>query len=347
MKRLRIGEREIGEGRPCFIVVELGVNHDGDPAKAARMIETAALCGVDAVKLQRRDIDSILTRQAQEAPYLNERSFGATYGAHRRELELPDEAWPRLQSLAEQRHLVFFATPYDPLSLDFLAGLHVPVIKIASADLTNPPLLDAAARVGVPLFVSTGMSTEEEIDCAVRTVWRHTTHLVLFHCVSTYPADAKDLNLRYLRKLRREYDSLVGYSGHEREIDTSVAAVVLGAVAVERHFTLDRSLRGPDHAASLEPEGLRRLVRDIRRVEEALVERPKRILDDERPVRARLAKSLATCRSVAAGEVVERSALCLKGPGTGLSPLLMDEVVGKRARRAIGPDTILVAEMLR
>ena len=347
MKRLRIGDREIGEGRPCFIVAELGVCHDGDVAKAAKMIEIAAICGVDAVKLQRRDIDSILTRQAQEAPYVNERSFGATYGLHRRALELPDEAWPRLQALAHDRGLVFFATPYDPLSVAFLAALGVPAMKIASCDVTNPPLLNAAAQVGVPVFLSTGMSTEEEIDQAVRVVWRYTTELVLFHCVSTYPAEAKELNLRYLRKLRKRWDSLVAYSGHERGIATSVAAVVLGAVAVERHFTLDRAARGPDHAASLEPEGLRRLVRDIRRVEEALVERPKAVLDSEKPVRARLAKSLATCRRIDAGEVVERSALCCKGPGTGMSPLLMDEVVGRHAKRAIPADVLLEPEMLR
>jgi sialic acid synthase SpsE len=347
VKRLSIGEREIGEGRPCFIVAELGCNHQGDPALAARMIETAAVCGVDAIKLQRRDIDSILTRQAQEAPYVNERSFGSTYGAHRRALELPDEAWRRLQSLAQERGLVFFATPYDPLSVEFLATLRVPVVKIASCDVTNPPLLEAAAGLGVPVILSTGMSTEEEIDHAVRLIWRHTTDLVLMHCVSTYPASNDELNLRYMRKLRNTYAVLVGNSGHERGIATSVAAVVLGAVVIERHFTLDRSLRGPDHSASLEPEGLRRLVRDIRNVEVALVERPKHLLPSEEPVRARLAKSLATCRRIEAGEVLERSALCCKGPGTGLSPVLMDEVVGKRARRAIAPDTILLAEMLR
>ena len=347
IKRLRIGDREIGEGRPCFIVGEIGVCHDGDPAKAAKMIEIAAICGVDAVKLQRRNIDAILTQAAQDVPYVNERSFGATYGQHRRALELPDEAWPRLQELAHARGLVFFATPYDPDSAAFLKALRVPVVKVASCDVTNPPLLTAVATMGVPVLMSTGMSTEEEIDRAVRVIWRHTTDLILFHCVSTYPAEARELNLRYLRKLRKRWDSLVGYSGHERGIATTVAAVVLGAVAVERHFTLDRAARGPDHAASLEPEGLRRLVRDIRRVEEALVERPKAVLDSEKPVRARLAKSLATCRRIDAGEVVERSALCCKGPGTGMSPLLMDEVLGRHAKRAIPADVLLEAEMLR
>ena len=347
MKRLRIGDHEIGEGRPCFIVAEVGVNHDGDPAKAAKMIEVAAICGVDAVKLQRRDIDSILTRQAQEAPYVNERSFGATYGLHRRALELPDEAWPRLQELAHARGLVFFATPYDPDSAAFLKALRVPVVKVASCDVTNPPLLTAVATMGVPVLMSTGMSTEAEIDHAVRLIWRETTDLVLLHCISAYPTSNEEVNLRYMRRLRKRYDTLVGFSDHTRGIAVAVAAVTLGASVIEKHFTLDRSARGPDHASSLEPEGLRRLVRDIRNVEAAMVERPKTTLESERPVRARLAKSLATCRRIPAGEVVERSALCCKGPGTGMSPLLMDEVVGRHAKRAIPADVLLELDMLR
>lgn len=347
MRHLRIGGREIGEGQPCFIVAELGCNHQGDPAIAAKMIEVAAACGVDAVKLQRRDVDSILTRAALDAPYVNERSFGAIYGAHRRALELPDEAWPRLQALAHDRGLIFFATPYDPISVEFLKRLRVPVVKLASCDVTNPPLIDAAARLGVPVILSTGMSTEDEIDQAVRLVWRHTMDLVLLNCCSAYPTEVADLNLRYMRKLQKKYGVLVGHSGHERGIATSVAAVALGASVVERHFTLDRSMRGPDHAASLEPEGLRRLVRDIRNVEAALVARPKVVLPSERAVRDRLAKSLATCRPIAAGEVIERSALCCKGPGTGVSPLLVDSVVGTRARRAIPADVLLALDMLR
>lgn len=347
MKRLRIGEREIGEGRPCFIVAELGVNMNGDPAKAAKMIEVAAICEVDAVKLQRRgDPSNILIGTALAAPYVSERSFGTTYGAHRRALELPDTAWPDLKARAEALGLVFFATPYDVLSAAFLADLGVPCVKVASADLTNPPLLEAVAQMGVPVILSTGMSTEDEIDHAVRMIWRHTQHLVLMNCVSSYPASTSELNLRYGLKLGKRYGVLHGWSGHERGIASSVAAVVLGASVVERHFTLDRSLRGPDHSASLEPEGLRRLVRDIRNVEAALVVHAKEVLESEKPVRARLAKSLVTCRPVEAGEVLERSALCCKGPGTGLAPYLVEHVVGRRARRAIPSDVLLTEDML-
>ena len=346
MKRLRIGDREIGEGRPCFIVAEIGVNHNGDPALAAKMIEVAAICQVDAIKFQRRHIDSILTQHAQAVPYVNERSFGANYGAHRLALELPDEAWPRLKARAESLGLVFFATPYDLLSAAILADLGVPCVKVASCDLTNPPLLEAVARMGMPVVLSTGMSTEEEIDRAVRTIWRSTQDLVLLNCCSVYPAANSELNLRYGPKLGKRYSVLHGHSGHERGIATSVAAVVLGASVIERHFSLDRAMKGPDHSASLEPEGLRRLVRDIRNVEAALVVHPKTILPAERAVRDRLAKSLVTTRAIVAGEVLERSALCAKGPGTGLAPYLIGDLLGRRVRRAIPPDVLLTEDML-
>ena len=347
MKRLKIGSREIGDGRPCFIVAELGVNHNGDPAQAAKMIEVAAQCGADAVKLQRRDPAAILTQEALDAPYVNERSFGSTYGAHRAALELTAKAWPPLKKLANKLGLSFFASPYDIGSADFLADLGVPAYKIASCDVTNPPLLDHVARQGVPIILSVGMSEEGEIDQAVRTVWRHTQDLVLMNCVSSYPASNDELNLCYMQKLAKRYATLTGHSGHEHGLATSIAAVALGASVIERHITLDRAAKGPDHAASLEPEGLRHLVRDIRDVEAAMKEHPKRVLDSEKPIRARLAKSLVTARPIGAGDVIERSSLCLKGPGTGLSPLLVDQVIGHHATRAIPADVLLRDDMFR
>ncbi|HAM40084.1 MAG TPA: N-acylneuraminate-9-phosphate synthase [Candidatus Omnitrophica bacterium] len=345
--KLRIANRAIGGECPCFIVAEAGVNHNGSPECAGALIDMAAKCHVDAIKFQRRNVDSILTRAELDTPYVNERSFGATYEAHRRALELPAGAWPALKERAEKRGLLFFATPYDIGSADFLADLGVPAVKVASCDVTNTPLLDHVARMGVPVILSTGMSEEDEIDHAVRTVWRHTHDLVLMNCVSAYPAAHAELNLRYMRRLSKRFATLVGHSGHEEGIATSIAAVALGASVVERHLTLDRAAKGPDHAASLEPEGLRHLVRDIRDVEAAMKEHPKRVLDSEKPIRARLAKSLVTARPIGAGDVIERSSLCLKSPGTGLSPLLMDRVIGHHATRAIPADVLLRDDMFR
>lgn len=343
---LRIGNVWVGPKQPCFIVAELGVNHNGDLETAKRLIDAAARSGVRAVKLQRRAIDEILTAEAQAAPYVNERSFGATYGAHRRALELSDGAWRDLKRVANELGLMFFATPYDLPSVAFLGHLGVPAVKVASCDLTNPPLLKAVSEMGIPVLMSTGMATEAEIDQAVRVVWAGTDALVLMHCVSTYPAEAADLNLRYMLKLAKKYVVVCGYSGHERGIQTSLAAVVLGAAVLERHFTLDRTMKGPDHAASLEPEGLTRLVRDIRRIEEALIERPKKILPGERAARDRLAKSLVTARLIPAGAVIERAFLMAKGPGTGIAPYRLEEFVGKKAAVAIPVDVLLSEEMV-
>ena len=346
VRRLKIGSIEIGPGCPCLIVAEIGVNFNGDVDLATRMIRVAAQCGAGAVKFQRRNIDAILTRAAQEAPYLNERSFGATYGAHRRALEFPDAAWPMLRTVANVSGVLLFATPYDPDSAKFLGRLGVPCVKVASCDVTNPPLLEAVGALGVPVIMSTGMSTEEEIDRAVRTIWRYTQELVLMNCVSTYPSEAKDLNLRYMLKLAKRYRCIVGHSGHERGIQTTLAAVTLGAAVVERHLTLDRSSRGPDHAASLEPNGLTRLVRDIRRIEEALIERPKVVLPSERAIRDRLAKSVVAARLIRRGELVERAALGFKGPGTGLPPYRSENLVGRTALQDIVPDTLISEAML-
>lgn len=347
MKRLKIGSHEIGDGKPCFIVAEIGVCHNGDPATAAYMIDKAARCGADAVKFQKRTPSLILTREALDAPYINERSFGETYGLHRAALELPDPAWPVLKRLAESKKVALYATPYDCESADFLADLGVPAIKIASCDVTNTILLEHVARLGVPIILSTGMSEEQEIDHAVRLLWRQTQDIVLMNCCSAYPAEPKDLNLRYMLKLRKNYQTLVGHSGHEQGLATSFAAVALGASVLERHLTLDKSSRGPDHAASLEPAEFTALVRGVRDIEAAMTEHPKRVKKAEQPVRARLAKSLVTARPISAGDVIERSAICLKGPGTGLSPLLMDQVIGHHATRAIPADVLLREDMFR
>jgi len=270
VKAIRIGERLVGEGQPCYIVAEAGVNHNGERALALGLVDVAADARVDAVKFQKRSIPDLLIREALDAPYVNPNSLGATYGAHRERLELADDVWWELADHARKRGIGFFASAWDPPSVDFLEALGVPAFKIASADLTNLPLVEHVARKRRPVLMSTGMSEMEEIADAVGVVLRHTDQLVLLHCTSAYPANNDELNLRAMDLLRREFGVLVGYSGHERGLAPTEAAVALGAVVVERHLTTDRTLPGPDHAASLEPHGLELLVRNIRNVESAL-----------------------------------------------------------------------------
>ena len=346
MKTVRIGGRLVGEGQPCFVIAEAGVNHNGDPALAHRLVDVAVRAGADAVKFQKRSIEDILIRAAREAPYVRPQSFGLTYGEHREKLELPEDAYRELVEHCRKEDILFLASAWDARSADFVDELGVAAFKVASADLTNLPLLDHMAAKGKPMLVSTGMSEMDEIADAVRTVRRHHDQLVLLQCTSAYPCDNADVNLRVMETLRRAFDVPVGYSGHERGLAPTEAAVALGAVVVERHFTLDRTLPGPDHAASLEPRGLELLVRNIRNIEAALGSPDKRLVAAERPVRERLAKSVAAARTIRAGAVIREADLTVKGPGTGISPRFLTRLVGRTARTDVEADTLVPLEAL-
>jgi sialic acid synthase len=346
LKTIKIGDRLVGEGQPCFVIAEGGVNHNGQRDLALKLIDVAARAGADAIKFQKRSIPDILIRAALDAPYVKPSSLGATYGEHRERLELAEEVYWELVDVTRKMSLVFLASAWDRPSADFLDTLGVPAFKMASADLTNLPLLDHVAGKRKPIILSTGMSEMDEIADAVATVRRHHDDLILLQCTSTYPAENEDLNLRAIDLLRREFGVLVGYSGHERGLAPTEAAVALGACVVERHVTLDRTLPGPDHAASLEPRGLELLVRNIRNVEAALGAPVKRVLDRERPVRERLAKSVVAARDIRAGERIGAADLTVKGPGSGVSPRFLAALVGVVAKCDIPADTLVPTEAL-
>jgi len=345
-KTIQIGSHVVGEGEPCFIVAEAGVNHNGDIGQARKLVTLAVRCGADAVKFQKRTVEDILIAEMLERPYQNANSMGGTYGEHRRKLELSDEAYDELAALAREQGIVLLASAWDPRSADFLDRLGVPAFKVASADLTNLPLLEHIARKHKPMIVSTGMSTIEEIAEAVETIRKFHDQLILLHCVSAYPCENDVVNLRVMETLRRTFDVLVGYSGHERGIAIPLAAATLGAAVVEKHFTLDRALPGPDHAASLEPPGLERVVHYIRVVESAMGDGEKRFLDAEKPVRERLAKSVVTRCDIPQGAVITEDMLAVKGPGTGLPPRCLRALSGRVARIGLKRDSIVPPEAL-
>ncbi len=346
-KTIYIGDRPVGEGHPCFIVAEAGVNHNGDPELAKKLIESAAECGADAVKFQKRTVEDILIREALEKPYDSPTALAATYGEHRKKLELSEDTWKEMRDFAREKNIIFFASPWDKKSADFLEELEAPVFKIASADLTNLPLLEHIAKKKKPVIMSTGMSTLEEIDEAVETVLARNKDLILMHCVSDYPCAEDKVNLKMIEVLKNRYNLPVGYSGHETGIAIPVAARALGAVVIEKHFTLDRATRGPDHAASLEPEGLRRVVKYIRvAVDPAMGDGIKKITENELKSRAKLAKSVAARVSIPKGAVITRSMLAVKGPGTHLKPKYLNELVGKTAQLDILEDTLIPKEAL-
>jgi sialic acid synthase SpsE len=323
------------------------VNHNGSLELARRLVDIAAQAGADAVKFQKRTVADILIAEALARPYTVPTSLGATYGEHRERLELSEEDFFALAEHAGDRGITLLASAWDVRSADFLERLGIPAFKIASADCTNLPLVEYIARKGKPVLLSTGMSDLGEVDEAVATVRRHNDQLVLFQCTSTYPCDNDQINLRVIPSYRERYRCVVGYSGHERGLAPSEAAVALGATVIERHFTIDRTMIGPNHAASLEPTGLQRLVRNIRNVEKALGSPDKQIMDDERRVRERLAKSIVARVAIPAGAVITADMLTIKGPGSGLKPGMLPLLVGIVAESPIGEDTLVPAEALR
>lgn len=343
---VKILDREIGPGHPAYIIAEIGINHNGDPAIARRLIDVASSAGADAVKFQKRTPRDILTRAGFDRPYESDHAYAPTYGEHRERLELSFEVYRDLFAYATTKGLHFFASVWDPKSADFIEILGAPAFKIPSADLTNVPLIEYVAKKGKPVILSTGMSTMDEVDIAVAAARKWTRDLVLMHCVSTYPCENRDVNLKMIGVLRERFDLPVGYSGHDRGVAIPAAAVALGANVVEKHITLDRTMRGSDHAAALEPEGLNRVVRYIRNVEAAMGDGVKRILEAEVPMRAKLAKSIATRCRIPAGTVISADMLTMKGPGTGLKPSLLSKVVGRAAAADLGEDLLLPEEAL-
>ncbi|HEY1298188.1 MAG TPA: N-acetylneuraminate synthase family protein [Chloroflexota bacterium] len=345
-RTLRIGQRVVGDGQPCFVIAEGGVNHNGDPRLATELVHIAARCQADAVKFQKRTIHELLTREALERPYLHPNSLGATYGEHREKLELAEEVWYRLRDLATRLGLEFMGSAWDRGSADLLEALDTPAIKMPSAVLTDLDLLEYVARKGRPMIVSTGMSTLEEVDQAVERILAHTDQLILLQCTSAYPSEFVDINLRVMETYRQRYGVLVGYSGHERGISVTEAAATLGACVVERHFTRDRTLPGPDHAASLEPTGLQKLVRDIRQIEMAMGKPEKCVAPAEVPVRARLGKSVVAARHIMAGTLISADMLTVKSPGDGIAANQLERLVGRVARIDVARDRSLPPEAL-
>ena len=346
--KIKIGSKYVGDNCPCYIVAEIGLNHNGELEIAKKLIEEAVKAGADAVKFQKRSINKLLIKEWINKPYSGPNAFGNTYGEHRRNLELSDDDWYKLAEYSEKMGVDFLASAWDIDSADFLEKLDVPAYKIASADVTNLPIIEHIAKKKKPVLLSTGMSTLEEIDEAVETVEKYTNGLIILHCISAYPFDDQYANLNVIKTLKERYMYPIGYSGHEKSGHViTLGAVALGACLVERHFTLDRTMRGPDHAASLEPYGLASLVESIRKMEEAFGSGKKDILDIEVPVREKLAKSIVATKDIKKGQIIKKDDLTVKSPGIGVKPKYIEKLIGKRARQDIPEDTILPKEALR
>src|SRR5581483_4136689 len=290
MSTIRIADRIVGDDQPCFIVAEIGINHNGDVDFAKRLISVALAAGCDAIKFQKRTVEVVYSQEELAKP--RENPFGPTNGDLKYGLEFGQEEYEEIDAFCKSVKMLWFASPWDEGSVDFLERFDIPVYKIASASLTDDHLLRHIRATGKPIILSTGMSTYAEIDHAVDVLGKE--DLLLMHATSTYPATYPELNLRAIPAMAARYGVPVGYSGHETGIPTSVCAAALGACCVERHITTDRAMWGSDHAASLEPNGITRLVRDIRLWEQAKGDGIKRVYEREIPIIRKLRRVGAT-----------------------------------------------------
>jgi N,N'-diacetyllegionaminate synthase len=347
-RAVEIGNHGIGVGHRCFIIAEAGVNHNGDVEMAKRLVDVAAQAGVDAVKFQTFRAERVISPLAPKAEY-QVRATGAdeTQLEMARRLELPFDAFRTLFAYCREKNILFLSTPFDEESADFLAELGVCAFKIPSGEITNLPFLTHVACKRKPMIVSTGMAYLGEVETAVRTIEQAgNASMVLLHCVSNYPADPADINLRAMQTMVAAFGYPVGFSDHTLGSEVSLAAVALGACVVEKHFTLDRGLPGPDHRGSLEPQELVGLVDAVRAVEAALGDGRKQPAASEANTAAVARKSLFAARDIPAGTTLSADAIAIMRPGTGLSPALRSSLVGRTARVPIAAGTLLAVDML-
>ena len=327
------------DGPDCYVIAEIGHNHQGDLDKAKELFRVAKECGVDAVKLQKRDNPSLYTRSLYEMPYDNENSFGSTYGAHREYLEFGRDEYKELRRYATEIHLTMFATAFDFRSADFLADLDMPAFKIASGDLKNTPLLEHVARLGKPMVVSTGGASIEDVERAYDVIMPINRNICLLQCTASYPVEPEHMNLRVITSYRERFPEVViGLSDHQNGIAMALVAYTLGARVLEKHFTLNRAWKGTDHAFSLEPIGMRKLVRDLRRTSAALGDGVKRKYPCEEKPLTKMAKKLVAARNLPAGCLLTHEDIAIKSPNDGLPPYELERVVGKITRRSLSAD---------
>ncbi len=334
-KSLTIGSREIGAGRPCFVIAEAGINHNGDVKIAAELVEAAAAAGADAIKFQTHLPEFEMLKGGATAAYVGESLFDLLTRT-----ALSPEGHIEMRELAKRKGIIFLSTPFSREAADYLEGIGVPAFKTGSGELTNIPLQRHIARKGKPMIVSTGMSTPEEIDATVRALDSEHANFALMHCTSTYPTPYEHVQLGCIAALQAKYGVPVGFSDHTLGTAISLAAVASGANIFEKHFTASRALPGPDQQGSMEPKELAALVKDIRAIEQSLGA-TKQIQPGEQDVRDMALHSVVSIRDVAAGATIAAADVWVKRPGTGIPAGQLQDVIGKVAKRAIAKDTLI------
>lgn len=340
MPRINIEERAIGPEEPTYIIAEIGVNHNGSVETAKKLVDIAAKSGADAVKFQKRKLEETYVKDVVENPEKSELDLEYTV-SNLKGVVLNDSQFRELAEYTRDKNLDFLCSPWDEPSVEFLEELNVPAYKIGSPDMTNFPLLERVIDTEKPIILSTGMSEEEEISRTIEFLIDNDVALALLHCKSTYPTPFENVNLKFMDRLKEKYSVPVGYSGHERGIAVSEAAVAMGACIIERHITLDRVMDGPDHSASLEPEEFRQLVQNIRDIEASMGDSTRNMSRGEYLNKSSLAKSLVATKDISKGEEIRRENLKAKAPSRGISPQELYNVVGSVATASIKEDSLI------
>lgn len=334
MRSLQIGDYEISDATAPFVIAEVGHNHQGSIELCERIFDAAADAGAHAVKLQKRFNKTLYTPDFFDSPYQGPTSFGETYGLHREALEFGFDQYRHLQNYAKSKNLVFFATAFDFKSVDFLEELGVPAIKLASGDLKSLPLIRYAHKTGIPLIMSTGGATWLDIDNAVACV--NPKRVAILQCTAAYPAEAENMDLRVIQSMRERYsETVIGLSSHDRGIAFSTVATALGARIIEKHFTLDRAMKGTDHAFSLEPTGMAKMVRDLSLVVKALGSGEKQFHEVEKGGIRKMGKMIVFSKSLPSGHTITEQDLEIRSPMDGVSASSWDKVIGRRLRKEV------------
>jgi N-acetylneuraminate synthase/N,N'-diacetyllegionaminate synthase len=347
VSKVRIGDRLIGKGEPVFVVAEAGVNHNGKVDLGKKLVDAAKASGADAVKFQTFKAQQLVTKTAEKAKYQKQSGLKESQYEMLRKLQLSFGDIKKLFNHAKQRRIIFLSSAFDEESVDLLDQLGVCAFKVASGEITNFPLLQRIAAKKKPVIVSTGMSTYEEVEEALVTLRKSgAKEIVLLHCVTSYPARIEDANLMMIETLRDRFKLPVGFSDHTQSITVPVAAAALGAVLIEKHFTLSNDLPGPDHKASLAPDEFKQMVTAIREVEKSLGDGKKRLTVDEEEIKKAVRRSIVARVRIPKGTVIRDDMLDFKRPGIGLRPGDLGKVVGKKAKKSIEADELISLEKL-
>lgn len=340
--KIKIGNKWIGDKEPCFIIAEAGVNHNGDLEIAKRLVDCAKKAGADAIKFQTFKAENVATKYAKTADY-QKKDIGKEKNQLEmmKKLELDYEDFKKLKRYCDRKEIIFLSTPHSIDAIDFLEPL-VPAYKIGSGDLTNLPFLKRVAKKGKPIILSTGMANIDEVKEAVETIKINgCNEIILLQCVTSYPAKIEDVNLRVISNLQQLFNLPIGYSDHTLSIVVPVAAVAMGACIVEKHFTIDRTMPGPDHKASVEPDELKEMIQNIREVEKALGDGIKRPTAEEERIKKIVRKSIVAKVDIPKGTIITEDMLDVKRPGTGVPPKYLYQIVGAKAKTDIAKDEMI------